>query len=571
MREQGTQNCVRCCSRSSGRRSRATCAGICVALILSFAASSLAGTWTITSTIISGSASGTLGPPGVGSNWINGTSIPNGGTVYLPANDSGIDVLESHILGPGDQSAFAYAQTAGIVVRYILTWVPANKRDPAPPTVSFIVTLMNWQAVRGNTGSVPATVAATSKITGDGIVFPDLFATATGTLASFSEDSRPPNVYWWDTKKIHMLAVTNGQAILDVGLHAETRADYSLASNSVLTPTVEVLADAYLVPNGSVAGLILIVPDPKSFPELNLPTDSTNKYAFSATSYPSPGVLGNPAWQSQAIGIAASTLLPYTTYTSFDITGSTRTNDTISVYQDLIRQQFTYTGMPQQNNSFGTKCVEVDCTYLLTSQHAEVQAFFDKSSDNHPDPELPKAPGVTSRTPNWYYYWEQTGARYGTHRYGGSVPGQSGLTHWENGQWVSDIYDGACEHAGNLACWGGAEGIDFYANVCRHEAKHLTNFNAWWTNGWISSLDLDLDSIPDSIEHNLTPAAHLAQQPNQFYGWNGTGTVSDDMNYGPGPSGLVNDDEDYTMHTETPWTNGSADKVDWSHPGHQWR
>ena len=132
-------------------------------------------------------------------------------------------------------------------MHYTLTWVPDPNQpkgsDPPPANVTVIVTLNHRQSVGGNTGSVPAQIAATATLAGDGISFPDITGSASGTMAMFSNDSGTQDHPYWDTKKIHLLSVANGQATLDVPLSATTAASYYLLSMSMLAPWMNGSAD----------------------------------------------------------------------------------------------------------------------------------------------------------------------------------------------------------------------------------------------------------------------------------------------------------------------------------------
>ncbi|MFY9234876.1 MAG: hypothetical protein WAO58_10515 [Fimbriimonadaceae bacterium] len=303
--------------------------------------------------------------------------------------------------------------------------------------------------------------------------------------------------------------------------------------------------------------------------------DDRNKYEFNAT-----GVLQNPQWESKVIGATPAQLsqfLQYTTYTSFTVAGSVRTNDSKRIDPvNIIRQKFTYTGLPASNGSFGDKEVLMQCTQpISTTQKAYVRVFFMKTANNHPV--SPDAPNFNSSpTPNWFYYWHQTPAYYGQVKYSnaGGV-GQTGRTFFDplpgSNTWVSVVYDGSAGKPTTANSWNGAKGIDLFANLCRHEERHRLDMVDFWgaNSDRIPGQDGDGDSIPTNysgyVETNLTPTAH--QPSSEDYQPDDPDSVADDVAYGTVGWG---DLEDYAMHRQEPWTNGFANSVDWAHPGKQW-
>ena len=301
--------------------------------------------------------------------------------------------------------------------------------------------------------------------------------------------------------------------------------------------------------------------------------DDHNKYEFNAT-----GVLQNPQWESKVIGATPAQLsqfLQYTTYTSFTVAGSVRTNDSKRIDPvNIIRQKFTYTGLPASNGSFGDKEVLMQCTQpISTTQKAYVRVFFMKTANNHPV--SPDAPNFNSSpTPNWFYYWWQTPAYFGQVKYSNAGgPGDSGRTYFDasSSTWVSLIYDAAAGYSAGGG-YENAKGIDFFANTCRHEEQHRLDLNAFWGNNNRNIFDdIDGDYIPTNrngyIEANLTPSAHHILHPTQNYNPNIKASVTDDVDYG-----FANwtDCEDYAKHRQPAWTNGSANHLDWAHPGKQW-
>lgn len=211
----------------------------------------------------------------------------------------------------------------------------------------------------------------------------------------------------------------------------------------------------------------------------------------------------------------------------------------------------TWTGLPSSNNEFGPRPIGATVVGGMGGSSVSVKFFFPKYGNNHPN---------TNGTPNWYYYWEQTDANYGSHIYDASVSRSYTKKFPAYTTWKSFIGNGAASTS-LTGCWSGAEGIDFYANICRHEAQHLSDMVGFWGQNSIPpTQDLDGDHLPDSQESSL----------NGGYGVYNSGSVAtheDHFNYGDD----WDDCEDYCMHREVPWATGSEDHVDWAYPGHQYR
>jgi len=166
---------------------------------------------------------------------------------------------------------------------------------------------------------------------------------------------------------------------------------------------------------------------------------------------------------------------------------------------------FTYSALPDSNNSFGDKTLRLShpnrCEYVART----VQIFFAEEATNHP--------GAGHGTvPNWYYYWEQTDARGGgSHTL---APGAEGSrTFWDAQQHRYAAYigrDAFDEHTfvENEGLWARytVRGIHCYAYACRHEAKHVEDFTLWWNgddNNRNQTTDRDGDWIPNDIEPTL--------------------------------------------------------------------
>jgi len=206
---------------------------------------------------------------------------------------------------------------------------------------------------------------------------------------------------------------------------------------------------------------------------------------------------------------------------------------------------FTYKGLPKDNIWFGNQALTLAYPPLNATDTQIVQIFFSRDATNNP--------GKTD--PNWFYYWGQTTAGYGSPIYDSTIT-QTGIA-WRNNSWVAiltitdkDSYtppEG--DNGGNQL-----NGIDNFAWTCRHEGRHVQTSSIWYPNGYNGAIDLDRDWMPDSLEAGLG-------------GVNVGGPFDPTKKDTDGDS--RRDDEDYTLHTQQRWTEGSADNEDWANPGHQ--
>jgi hypothetical protein len=111
---------------------------------------------------------------------------------------------------------------------------------------------------------------------------------------------------------------------------------------------------------------------------------------------------------------------------------------------------------------------------------------------------------------------------------------------WEHGYDTNSIFDG----------------IDCYAYVWRHEARHLNVMRTYWPNGprlLPRPGDGDRDDLPDYLE----PLCTLEEGGPFVVG-------IEDTNGNDEPDG-----HDYVYWTAARWTIGSANSQDWACPGHQ--
>jgi hypothetical protein len=212
----------------------------------------------------------------------------------------------------------------------------------------------------------------------------------------------------------------------------------------------------------------------------------------------------------------------------------------------------TFTDLPANNSSFGKKRITLSYNYdgISFTIYRDIKVFFPRDATNHP--------GGT--TPNWFYYWIQTSANYGSPQYDPNIPWSK--IDWRNNQWiaivVAPVPGSYTPPPGGDNTGNQLDGIDTFAWTCRHEGRHVETSTQWYPFGYNSSIDGDSDWMPNLLEPILG------------------GTQENPINGGPFIPGVkdsdgdgMRDDEDYTVATQANWTEGSADTKDWSDPGHQ--
>ena len=286
------------------------------------------------------------------------------------------------------------------------------------------------------------------------------------------------------------------------------------------------------------------------------PSDGA-KFAYNGST---PGVCTVPVQGAPADGGLQWTL--------DGISGSTLNSYPANAQGEYV--SFTYTTLPSSNASFGAKALGLTCQTPALTQSETIRIYFATEGTNHPDSGYGILPGTnTACAPNWYYYWSQTSAEWGEH-YFEDCDG-SGLTRFYMGQWRAFIHKWGYTSA-QFGGWNGANGIDFFANTCRHEGTHRLDAIAWWgaNSDRDPTRDLDNDFIPDDLEATLLPGHPYLNPIDNQNDPNNQHTYLDDFGYGPTGGRLI-DCEDYCLRTEPSWTNGSADGADWSAPGHQYQ
>src|SRR5262249_25722553 len=137
------------------------------------------------------------------------------------------------------------------------------------------------------------------------------------------------------------------------------------------------------------------------------------------------------------------------------------------------------------------------------SNNKNIKTFFDETGAQNPD----------GTVPNWYYYWKQTPAYSGTTTYDPGL-GASGQCRLQGGSWQAFCSPSSHLSAGG-GCWNRASGIDFFANICRHENQHVPDMIASWTAtaNRVPAQDADADWLRDALEPGLLPIPFLSSDP----------------------------------------------------------
>ena len=314
----------------------------------------------------------------------------------------------------------------------------------------------------------------------------------------------------------------------------------------------------YLAVEASVLKVDLVTPagDP-----VNSPVDSgdgQNEFTFSTNS---TGVLTmNLKAQVTPSGVA-SLITDKVHFTVDAISGSTMAWDAANpggkptASGDYLLATATFTGLPADNTSFGSKMAAVYCDSSKQDENA-YEVFFPKSENNHPGADS----GIT---PNWYYYWAGT-----------AVSGYdltSGIYSYTNGGAGDYAQYNSLPNNPHYTIHGPAsagheqyssaglsvdrKGIDTLAATLVHEKQHRQTDLDWLPGGaWYGKADSESpkpDELPDDWED-----AHIAQ------GFDKTRASSFT------PAFIYGDDEEVWREMNALGTTGDSSQ-DWANPGKQ--
>ena len=243
----------------------------------------------------------------------------------------------------------------------------------------------------------------------------------------------------------------------------------------------------------------------------------------------------------------------------------------------------TWSGLPATNSGFGQWTVHL--TYqeqpgyseVIDEDSTKIEVFYKVAEANHPPP-------GQGTIPNWFFYWQQTGAGDPKARYDNNI-NEVGLTRWGGvylpwrgdfiitkcpGQWYEDCFYvselaqgttmGGIGPAGNGPT--APAGIDSFMITCRHERKHYDDFTAGYYK-----VDSDEDGIANEIEDAdgdgvLGPGETDPYVRNTFAAQFPGGRVTKDCEY-----------RAYSHELTVGNTIGTFDSQDWSAgpAGRNWR
>ena len=252
--------------------------------------------------------------------------------------------------------------------------------------------------------------------------------------------------------------------------------------------------------------------------------------------------------------------------------------------------------LPNNNTGFGVKTVTATVNNRSISR--EVRLFYLPDATPglfpltaHP-PVTPE--GYNATLPNWFYYMTKISNVTEGQTFGFDVgldaAARTGLTTWIENHvnfpgytgWMTLLSPRAYKQAGLMHAiedWGNPSGIDGVAWICRHENAHFDHLIDDWGGDDRNPLD-DQDpfqpapGIPGGLGDWLlddneilrlipnVPNVHGQMALDRLLGR----TVEDHWGYGENWC----DSEEWAMHTQGRWVNGSAKELDWSLNSWQW-
>ena len=209
--------------------------------------------------------------------------------------------------------------------------------------------------------------------------------------------------------------------------------------------------------------------------------------------------------------------------------------------------EVTFTGLPEDNSSFGLKRITLSYNYdgISFTIYRDIKVFFPRDATNNP--------GGT--TQNWYYYWTQiTGSN--NLAYGGAHATQLGYYDYNGSSGHLDkciIYDKVTTTGNDDEGGGyGPPGIDSFGQTVIHERKHRDQF-------WGGYTDTTGDGIPDYDPARDQDGDWLSDDYEDAHGFDKTVQDTD--------SDGTLDLEEEPEAAEAGWQQDSHNNEDWANPG----
>jgi hypothetical protein len=247
-------------------------------------------------------------------------------------------------------------------------------------------------------------------------------------------------------------------------------------------------------------------------------------------------------------------------FTVGDITGSVKAwhndnpNGKAKVNGDLLTATVTFTGMPTENGSFGTKTARITCSGggLSFDKTTEYEVFYNATATNHP------TCASCANCPNWFYYYKKASGG-GSYTYGaGLLTSQSSSAGGDGSIKLADnVYSGGqyittiINSTGRLNATGWSGINKYYPHFCgvlAHERQHA--------NGEQSppggTTDRDSDWLTNAFE-----TSNSKTNPDDKYSariLTMSDAFSDDEVYAGGP-------------VEQAGIAGANSSLDWAYPG----
>jgi hypothetical protein len=234
----------------------------------------------------------------------------------------------------------------------------------------------------------------------------------------------------------------------------------------------------------------------------------------------------------------------------------------------------TYTKLPSKNAAFGDWLLKAEFATGRAKKAGcrnpkphPVKYFFTRDVDNNPGPAA-WAPGKPrqGRTPNWFYSWSQTAAANGggsrTYYDASCKPGVGGYYPFKDYIVICDLAQPPKHEFFHPFVSYHTDGIDTFGTSTLHEWKHHEDYTGWWPHGYQPHLDTDGDLVPNSVETGVEGGLEVPAPLNKYVKYFDP-DMEDTLGYD------LRDIEYPAYMKMIEWKIGSADKEDWSCPGHQ--